>query len=534
MTVIGNGPGEATAWERARRHRIAIVGAGFAGLGTAIGLRDAGIEDFVVIERATEVGGTWEANTYPGCQCDVPSHLYSFSFAPNPDWSRTFSTQPEIWRYLRRVADERGVREKLELGVALERADWSQDEQLWRLSTSSGPITAELLVSGMGALTEPSLPAIAGLDDFAGPCLHTARWDREQSLAGKRVGVIGTGASAIQVVPRIAPEVAQLSVFQRTPPWIMPHPDRSISAAERRLFKAFPQSQRLLREAIYWARELYVLPFLQPALAKPGEAIARRHLARQVADPELRAKLSPSYRMGCKRVLLSNEYYPALQRENARLVTESIERVQPEGIRTRDGKLHELDAIVLGTGFHVTDVPYAPIVHGRDGRSLEQAWAGSPKTHLGTTVAGFPNLFLLLGPYTALGHTSVVFMIESQIAYLLDCIAKMDAGGLRCVEPRAEAQAAFLAEMARRAAGTVWSSGGCASWYLDAEGRPSAIWPASSWRFRRRLRRFEPREYVTKPQTLSRDAERGTPAATRPVAGSEKRDQTNPRTGAHA
>ncbi|MHB1809529.1 MAG: flavin-containing monooxygenase [Solirubrobacteraceae bacterium] len=486
-----------------RHHRIAIVGAGFAGLGTAIRLRQAGVEDFVVLERAQEIGGTWEANTYPGCQCDVPSHLYSFSFALNPDWSRTFSTQPEIQRYLRRVANEQGVREKLELRVALQRADWSQQDQLWRLRTSAGTFTAEILVSGMGVLTEPSLPAIEGLDSFAGACFHTARWDASQSLAGKRVGVIGTGASTIQIVPKIQPEVAQLRVFQRTPPWIIPHRDRRVTAAERALFKAFPRSQRLLRQAIYWARELYVLPFLHPALGRPGEALARRHLASQVADPDLRRRLTPSYRIGCKRVLLSDEYYPALQRENARLVTEPIERIVPSGIVTRDGELHELDAIVLGTGFHVTDVPYAPHIRGRGGVSLEQAWGGSPKTHLGTTVAGFPNLFLLLGPYTALGHTSVVVMIECQIAYLLDCVAKMDARAVRSVEPRAEAQATFLQEMGARARGTVWSSGGCASWYLDAEGRPSAIWPASTWHFRRRLRSFQEREYVVKPQTLA-------------------------------
>jgi cation diffusion facilitator CzcD-associated flavoprotein CzcO len=497
MTVIPN-----CGDSGVRHHRIAIVGAGFAGLGTAIRLREVGIEDFVVIERAPDVGGTWEANTYPGCQCDVPSHLYSFSFALNPDWTRTFSTQPEIWRYLRRVADERGVRAKIELGVELQRADWSDEEQLWRLSTSAGPLTAEILVSGMGALTEPSLPRIEGLGDFTGPCFHTARWDDSTSLAGKRVGVIGTGASAIQVVPKIQPLVDELRVFQRTPPWIIPHPDRAISRIERGLFKALPRSQRLLRDAIYWARELYVLPFLHPLLAKPGEAIARRHLAAQVPDPQLRAKLSPSYRMGCKRVLLSDEYYPALQRENARLVTEPIERAVANGIVTRDGEQHELDAIVLGTGFHVTDVPYAPLVHGRDGRSLAEVWNGSPKTHLGTTVAGFPNLFLLLGPHTALGHTSVVFMIECQIGYLLDCIEKMDERGLRSVEPRQESQASFIAEMDRRAAGTVWSSGGCASWYLDAEGRPSVIWPASTWHFKRRLERFEPTEYVSKPRTL--------------------------------
>lgn len=502
MTVIANAE-RASRGGSVRHHRIAIVGAGFAGLGTAIGLRRAGIEDFVVLEKAAEVGGTWQANTYPGCQCDVPSHLYSLSFAPNPDWTHTFSSQPEIWSYLRSVADAHGVREKIELGVELMSADWIHDEQLWLLQTSKGPLTAEILVSGMGALAEPALPDIEGLASFAGPCFHSARWDADVALTGKRVAVIGTGASAIQIVPKIQPEVAELRLFQRTAPWIMPHPGRAISGAERHLYKAVPAAQRLMREAIYWGRELYVLPFLHPLLAKPGELIAQRHLAAQVPDPQLRAKLTPSYRMGCKRVLLSDEYYPAIQRENVQLVTEPIERVTPAGVLTRDGVEHELDAIVLSTGFHVTDVPFAPIVRGRHGRSLAETWHGSPKTHLGTTVAGFPNLFLLLGPYTGLAHTSVVFMIECQIAYLMDCIATMDRERTRSVEPTATAQDAFVAEMRRRATGTVWSSGGCASWYLDAEGRPSAIWPGPTWRFRARLRRFQRSEYLCKPQTLS-------------------------------
>jgi cation diffusion facilitator CzcD-associated flavoprotein CzcO len=491
-------------------HRVAIVGAGFSGLGTAARLREAGIEDFVVLEKAADVGGTWQANTYPGCQCDVPSHLYSFSFAPNPDWTSTFSLQPEIWEYLRRVADERRLREKIRFGVQLTRADWMQDEQLWRLETTAGEMTAQILVSGMGALAEPAMPDIPGLSSFAGPCFHSARWNHEVDLRGKRVAVIGTGASAIQIVPKIQPEVAALRLFQRTPPWIMPHPDRRISALERRLYNALPKAQRAVREGIYWGRELYVLPFLHPLLAKPGERIAARHLAAQVRDPALRAKLTPRYRIGCKRILLSDEYYPAIQEENVQVVTEPIERVTPGGIATRDGAEHELDAIVLTTGFHVTDVPFAPLIHGRDGRSLAETWNGSPKTHLGTTVAGFPNLFLLLGPYTALGHTSVVFMIECQIAYLMDCIATMERRRIRSIEPTAAAQGAFLAEMWRRAKGTVWSSGGCASWYLDADGRPSAIWPGPTWRFRRRLRRFHSNEYVLRPQTL--------PASPRPAA----------------
>lgn len=505
MTVVADEvrDGAELAGERAVTHRIAIIGAGFAGLGTAIRLKQAGIEDFVILEKADEVGGTWQANTYPGCQCDVPSQLYSFSFARNPDWSRSFSLQPEIWEYLRRCTDLYGVREKLRLQTELLQASWSETEQLWRLTTSKGSLTAEILVSGMGVLCEPSLPAIEGLESFEGETFHSARWDHGVDLAGKRVAVIGTGASAVQLVPKIQPHVGQLRVFQRTPPWVLPHPDRTITAAERLLYKRLPSVQRLVREGIYWGRELLVLPFLHPLLGRPVEAVAKRHLRRQVADEALRERLTPSYEIGCKRILLSDDYYPALQAENAQLITAPIERVSERGILTRDNVMHELDAIVLSTGFHVTDAPYASLVRGRDGRSLAEAWQGSPKVHLGSTVSGFPNLFLLLGPYTALGHTSVVFMIECQIEYLLDCIATMDRQRLRAIEPRADVQQAFLAEMRRRAKRTVWLSGGCASWYLDSEGAASAIWPGPTWRFRQRLRRFQADEYLLRPRTVA-------------------------------
>jgi cation diffusion facilitator CzcD-associated flavoprotein CzcO len=487
-------------------HRIVIVGAGFAGLGTAIRLRQAGIEDFVVLERGADVGGTWRANTYPGCQCDVPSHLYSLSFAPNPDWSRTFSRQPEIWGYLRATAERHGVMEHMRFGCAVTGASWVQERQRWRIETSQGALTAEVVISGMGGLSEPSIPDIPGLESFAGAAFHTAEWDHEQELDGKRVAVIGTGASAIQVVPSIQPRVGELRLFQRTPPWIMPHGDRPISLRERRVYRRFPLAQRAMREGIYWARELFVLPFLHPRVGVVGERIARRHLRRQVRDPRLRARLAPTYRMGCKRVLISNEYYPALQKENVRLVTEGIREIRPHGIVTEDGVEHEVDAIVFGTGFHVSDAPFAEFVRGRDGRSLAEVWQGTAQAHLGTAVAGFPNLFLLLGPNTALGHTSVVFMIECQIRYVMDCLRAMERRGLRAVEPRAGAQGAFIAEVRRRERGTVWVAGGCASWYLDANGANSTVWPGPTWRYRRRMRRFEAGEYHLYPRTLPASA----------------------------
>ncbi len=406
--------GERAGDDRTPHTRIAIVGSGFAGLGLAIRLRRSGVEDFVVLERGADVGGTWRDNTYPGCACDVPSHLYSFSFAPNPEWTRTFSPQPEIQAYLRRCARDFGVLPHIRFDTALEEARWDEASDRWQLRTSRGSLTAQFLVAAQGALSEPSMPDIPGIDSFRGEVFHTARWNPHAELRGRRVAVIGTGASAIQVVPRIQPEVARLVLFQRTPPWVMPHRDRPIREWERSLYRHVPAAQRAVRTGIYWGRELFVLGFSGGAMPL-GERIARRHLRAQVADPELRRKLTPHYRMGCKRVLISNDYYPALTRPNVDVVTEPIREIRSHAVVTADGVAHEVDAIVVATGFRVSDMPIAGVVHGRGGRSLDEAWQGSPQAHLGTSVAGFPNLFMMTGPNTGLGHTSMVFMMESQI-----------------------------------------------------------------------------------------------------------------------
>ena len=475
---------------------IAIVGAGFGGLGTAIRLKQQGVEDFVVLERAADVGGTWHANTYPGCQCDVPSNLYSFSFAPNPAWSQTFALQPEIGSYLKRVADDFDVRPHVRTHTEVREAAWDEQSRRWRIETSRGPLTARVVVAGMGGLSEPSIPSIPGAETFAGPAFHTARWDHDADLTGKRVAVIGTGASAVQVVPRIQPQVAQLNVFQRTPPWIMPHPGRPTRPRERALFRALPALQKLVRGAIYWGRECYVLPFRFHRLSAIPERMARAHLEQQVADPVLRDKLTPRYEIGCKRILMSDEYFPALQQPNAELVTDAIERITPTGVVTADGVERAADAIVWGTGFRVTDMPYVEWLRGRDGRTLGDVWREQGMQGLrGTTVAGFPNLFMLVGPNTGLGHNSIVFMIESQIAYAMDALRTLDAQGAVACDPALAAQAAFNETVQRRMRGTVWMQGGCASWYLDAHGRNTTLWPGSSWTFRRATRRFDPAEY---------------------------------------
>jgi cation diffusion facilitator CzcD-associated flavoprotein CzcO len=467
---------------------IAIVGSGFSGLGLAVRLRREGIEDFVVLERGDGVGGTWHYNTYPGCACDVPSHLYSFSFAPNADWTRTYSRQPEIRAYLNRVAEE--VRSHIHLGREVTGAQW--DGSRWNVETSQGPVRARVLVAGTGPLVEPRFPDFPGLERFAGVQMHSARWDHDVDLRGKRVASVGTGASAIQYVPRIAADVAQLYVLQRTPPWVMPHSARPISRLERRVFKRFPGVQRALRSGIYSARELLVLGMVKhPRAMKLLERAGRRHIERSLKDPELIAKATPDYTVGCKRILPSNDWYPALARENVELITEGVAEVRPHSVVLTDGRELEVDALVFGTGFQVLDMPVGRLVRGRDGRTLADTWNGSPRAHLGVTVPGFPNFFILMGPNTGLGHTSVVYMIESQIAYVLDALRT----GASTVEVKPEVAARFHAEVQRRMQGTVWSTG-CKSWYQDEQGNNPTLWPDWTWRYRQRTARFNAEEYV--------------------------------------
>ncbi|MET0816440.1 MAG: NAD(P)/FAD-dependent oxidoreductase [Solirubrobacteraceae bacterium] len=473
---------------------VAVVGSGFSGLCMAVKLREAGIEDFVVLERGDAVGGTWWFNTYPGCGCDVPSHLYSFSFAPNPDWTRTYSRQPEIERYLARVAEDFDLGRSVRLGTTVTGAQWDDDAQRWSVETDRGELSARVLVSAAGALSDPKNPEIEGLERFRGATFHSAQWDHDYDLEGKRVAVIGTGASAIQFVPAIAPDVAQMHVFQRTAPWIMPHTDRPISVRERRLYRRVPLLQKLVRGGVYSARELLVLGFVkQPRLMKLVERLARRHMDEQISDPELRRKVEPGYTIGCKRILPSNKWYPALGRDNVELVTDGVAEVREHSIVTGAGEEIAVDAIIFGTGFNVTDMPVASSIRGRDGRTLDEHWQGSPRAHLGSTVPGFPNLFMLLGPNTGLGHSSMVYMIESQVAYVIDALKEMRRRGAGTAEVRPEAVRDFNDGIDERMRDTVWNTG-CSSWYLDATGRNSTLWPDWTFAFRR-ASRFDPTAY---------------------------------------
>jgi cation diffusion facilitator CzcD-associated flavoprotein CzcO len=476
---------------------IAIIGAGFGGLGAAIRLQQKGFRDFLIFDRAGDVGGTWRDNSYPGCACDVPSHLYSFSFARNPSWTDTFSGQAEIWQYLRDCVTRYGLAPRLRLDHTVHQAAWDGGARRWQLTTSQGQYRARVLISATGPLSAPSIPDIAGLDDFDGAVFHSARWRHDVDLTGRHVAVVGTGASAAQLVPEIQPHVGQLTLFQRTPAWVLPRRTRRITPAEQAIYRHVPGAQRLARAALYWGREAWAVGFLHPPINRFGQRVALRHLHRQVPAGELRAKLTPTYVMGCKRVLLSNDYWRTLTRDNVAVVTEKIQRVEPAGIVTTDGMAYPVDTIIFATGFHATDPPIMHVVHGRDGRPLSQAWTPTMRAHLGSTVHGFPNLFLLLGPNTGLGHSSVVLMIEAQLTQVLKALQHMRDTGAVTIEPTIAAQRRHTANVDRAMAGTVWTNGGCASWYLDATGRNSTLWPGYVTGFRLRLARFRASDYLT-------------------------------------
>jgi cation diffusion facilitator CzcD-associated flavoprotein CzcO len=478
--------------------QVAIVGSGFSGLGAAIRLKQEGLADFVILERAADVGGTWRDNTYPGCACDVASHLYSLSFAPNPDWTDRYSGQREIWRYLQKCANDFALGPHLRLEHEVRSAEWDESARRWRIETSRGALTAAVLVLAAGALSEPVIPDLPGLKAFQGRMFHSARWDHAFDLAGRRVAVVGTGASAAQFIPEIQPRVERLLLFQRTPAWVLPRVDGRIRPWQRWLFRKAPALQRLVRLGIYLPREMAVFLFRHPWVMRRAQLLARRHLRKSIADPVLRARLTPSYTMGCKRIVLSNTYYPALAQPNVEVLTSGISEIRARSIVDGDGVERAVDAIILGTGFRPTDPPLSGHLRGREGRTLREVWAGSPEAHLGTTVSGFPNLFLLLGPNTGVGHTSVVYMIEGQIEHLVGALRFMRARGVDAVEPRPEAQGEYVSALYRRTQGTVWVAGGCKSWYLDRRGRSSSIWPDFTWRYRRRVARFRPHEYVAR------------------------------------
>ncbi|WP_328633188.1 flavin-containing monooxygenase [Streptomyces sp. NBC_00356] len=477
--------------------RVAVIGSGFGGLGAAVRLRREGITDFVVLERADAVGGTWRDNSYPGCACDVPSHLYSFSFAPNPDWPRTFSGQEHIREYLEHVADTFRLRPHIRLNSEVNQLRWDNDELWWEIETAKGTLTADVVVSATGPLSDPKTPDIAGIDTFPGKVFHSAQWDHEYDLRGKRVAMIGTGASAIQIVPAIQKEVGHLTLFQRTPPWVMPRADRAISPAERWLHRQLPFTTQARRGLLWGIRELQVQAFTKhPNELGMVEQLAKRNMHRAIKDPGLRAKLTPDYRIGCKRILLSNTYYPALAQPNVDVVASGLSEIRGNTLVASDGSEAEVDAIVFGTGFHVTDMPIADRVIGADGDTLMQSWKNGMKALRGATAAGFPNFMTVIGPNTGLGNSSMILMIEAQLNYLADYMRQLHVlGGRVALNPRETAVNGWNNRVQDRMKRTVWNTGGCNSWYLDENGVNTTVWPGTTTEFRHATRHVDVGEY---------------------------------------
>ncbi len=476
---------------------VLIVGAGFAGLAMAVRLAEAGFDDVLVIEKGSDVGGTWRENIYPGCACDVPSHLYSLSFAQKADWSRMYPGQPELFEYVKAVAGKYDLRRKIKFGTAMRAAAWDEAASGWRVTTDGGVITARVLVSAVGGLHVPAVPDLPGLARFEGPKFHSAQWDSSVDLAGKRVAVVGTGASAIQFVPQIAPLVARLDVYQRTPAWVIPKPDRAFAPWETMLLRIAPL-RAAFRRWLFGVHELRVLAFMgnKRALAL-GTRLARGHLEKSITDPVLRAKLTPDYQLGCKRIMLSNDYYPALQRNNVALITEGIAEVRAHSIVDKAGIERAADMIVFGTGFEVTTAYRHLKLTGLGGSDLGALWdTTGMKAYQGITVSGFPNYFMLMGPHTGLGHNSVVIMIEAQVGYIVDALKKMRAEGIAAVDVDAAVQARFIERLEAKLQGTVWQDGGCQSWYKDAHGKVTAVWPGSAAAYVKAVKTADLRDYL--------------------------------------
>jgi len=480
--------------------RAVIIGTGFAGLGMAIALQRRGV-DFVIVEKADEIGGTWRDNSYPGCACDVPSHLYSFSFEPKATWSKLFSPQPEILDYLKGVTEKYGLRRYIRFGAKVNRAHWDDSEYRWHVFTESGEeYVAQFLISGAGALHIPRLPDIEGMDEFRGAAFHSAQWDHSVDLTGKRVAVIGTGASAIQIVPELVRRdagVAEVQLYQRTPPWVVPRPNSLLPDTVRKAFAYVPGLRLAVRSGIYWGLEGLGYAMTQrPGLLRAVELVGKWNIRRNVRDKELRRRLTPRYRAGCKRILYSGNYYQAVANPKATLITDRISRITPDGIVTDDGVEHAVDVIVYATGFHATDSYTYVDVKGPRGEDLVDRWnREGVVAHRGIAVADMPNLFFLLGPNTGLGHTSVVFMIESQIHYVTEAIAAVDKAGAQALAPSRSAQDRANAELQTKLAGSVWNTGGCSSWYLDEHGVNRTLWSGMTWQYWRDTRSLKLAEY---------------------------------------
>jgi cation diffusion facilitator CzcD-associated flavoprotein CzcO len=475
---------------------VVILGAGVSGLCMGIKLIEAGVPSFAIFEKSQDVGGTWLDNSYPGAGCDVPSHLYSFSFEPNPEWSRAFSPQPEIQRYLRRCAEKYDLLTRIRFGTEIAGARFDEHAGLWHIRTSTGEeITAKALVSGLGQLNRPHVPDLPGLASFEGTSFHSARWDHQHDLAGERVAVIGNGASALQFIPEIAKTAQRVTVFQRSANWVIPRNDRKFSEADKARFRRHPLLVRALRAFIWSMLEIRFLAFLRESwFSRRMTRMATAYLHAQVSDPVLRAKLTPDYPIGCKRILISDDYYQALVRPNVEVVTESIERVTQHEVVTKDGVARPADTIVFGTGFETTGFLAPLTIEGLGGAKLDEIWRDGATAYLGLTVAGFPNLFLLYGPNTNLGHNSIIFMIECQVGYAVQCIAELRRRHASWLDVRRDVMDGYNHRLQAALAKTTWTAG-CSSWYKTASGKVVNNWSGFTTDYWRRTRHPNWRDY---------------------------------------
>ena len=489
----GSGPGQ---------HAVIVVGAGFSGIGMASRLRTMGIDDVVVLDRGNDLGGTWRDNSYPGAACDIPSNLYSFSFALNPDWSRSFPPQPEIWDYMRTCVDRFGVGDMLRCGEDVAEARWDAEGLRWTVQTTVGhEYSAPVLIWATGSLSEPTIPDFPGLDRFRGKVFHSAKWEHGYDLRAKRVCVVGTGASAIQFVPQIQPVVSHLVLHQRTPPWIIPRRDRKVSPLRKALYRHVPVTQRLARLRIYLTLEFLLSIFIAQGRRRVAgmKKLSLDHLRAQVPDESLRARLTPHYAPGCKRVLLSDDYYPSLSQPNVEVIDSPVASFTEHEVVGQDGIARPVDVVIMGTGFEAAEPPYAEHIVGAGGARLSEVWkAEGAEAYVGCTVAGFPNLFLMIGPNATLAHNSMIYMIESHINYIASAMAFLSRPGVRSVEVKRNVQRRYNDALQHTLEHSVWVEGGCGSWYLDHRGRNTTLWPEHTWRFRRQTRRFHPGEYTVR------------------------------------
>lgn len=478
--------------------QVGIIGAGFGGIVAALQLQKSGRNSFVVFERAAEIGGTWRDNVYPGCACDVESHLYSIADQPNPDWSMAFSPQAEIWNYLKKVVERNHLETHIRLNTDIVELNYLEERKVWEVTDrNSYTVCVQVILLAIGPLNRPNIPDFTGKDTFTGKQFHSSHWDTTLDLSGKRIAVIGTGASSIQIVPAIAPIVDQLLVFQRSAAWVTPRMNRKISRFEKKLFLKIPFTQKLYREGIYWLKEFLGLGFVGTAwLNRLSTWVALQKLKKEVKDPEIRKKLIPDYQLGCKRVLVSDDYYPAFNRSNVRLITESIGEITPEGIRTENGQKFPVDAIVYATGFEAAEVRSYTKITGQNGRVMGEEWeAEGVQAYHGTTVSGYPNLAFILGPNTGLGHNSVIHMMESQMHYILQYLAQLEKmGPLAALDVKPAIQSEYNRALQAKFKGTVWASG-CRSWYINHMGVNTTIYPRLTAAFRKETKRFELKDY---------------------------------------